>query len=283
MRRRNKKAVSKETTLDFTISEDTVYSPFDGVFSVPFVMPKEEQYIAETPEKEQNRHSIKPFLKTAAFLSLLLILFIPTLKSDIAAFEILLDENKVLYLQTFSFSEVFFGADSLKASALKEERAYVKASKTICNSSPSAIKVSVATSKKFRLQWPTMGALVVSSPYGYRDPKISGKSFHGGIDIVTGKGNSTGIPVVAAGKGKVIFLSESYTGYGHSVMINHGNGILTRYAHMKPGSISVKVGEEVKAGQKIGEIGSTGNSTGPHLHFEVIVGGVKVEPGRYLE
>lgn len=130
--------------------------------------------------------------------------------------------------------------------------------------------------------WPTRGANTISSYYGYRNPSISGWGFHGGIDIVTGYGNSTGVPVLAAASGTVVSVSRSYRGYGHMVLIDHGGGLRTRYAHMQPGSITVYLGQKVSMGQQIGRIGSTGNSTGPHLHFEVLLNGVKKNPLNYV-
>ncbi len=129
--------------------------------------------------------------------------------------------------------------------------------------------------------WPTRGAYSISSSYGYRNPGISGWGFHGGIDIIR-YGGSTGIPVVASASGTVVTAYSGWTGYGHTVVINHGNGITTRYAHMQPGSICVRAGQYVYQGQQIGRIGSTGNSTGPHLHFEVLVNGRKVNPLNYV-
>ena len=130
--------------------------------------------------------------------------------------------------------------------------------------------------------WPTRGAYSVSSHYGYRSASISGWSYHGGIDIVLGYGSSAGIPVVAAASGTVVVANSGWRGYGHTVVIDHGGGIQTRYAHMYPGSLTVRVGQKVYQGQQIGRIGSTGNSTGPHLHFEMLIGGRKVNPYPYI-
>ncbi len=133
-----------------------------------------------------------------------------------------------------------------------------------------------------RFIWPTIGAYTISSYYGYRNPNISGWGWHGGIDIIRAGGYSTGTPVVAAASGTVISAVRGYSGYGHTVVINHGNGYTTRYAHMQPGSITVYVGQYVYQGQQIGRIGSTGNSTGPHLHFEVLLYGAKKNPLNYI-
>lgn len=141
---------------------------------------------------------------------------------------------------------------------------------------------SSSSSSSRRFIWPTRGAYAVSSHYGYRSASISGWGFHGGIDIVLGRGSSSGIPVVASASGRVVQAYSGWTGYGHTVVIDHGNGIKTRYAHMYPGSLRVRTGDWVSQGQQIGKIGSTGNSTGPHLHFEVLVNGRKVNPYPYI-
>ncbi len=117
----------------------------------------------------------------------------------------------------------------------------------------------------------------ISSGFGYRsDPFTGGAAFHSGIDF---KGPS-GAPIYAAAKGKVAFAGRKQ-GYGKCVEINHGNGLTTRYAHMS--RLGVAPGQAVDAGEKIGAIGSTGRSTGPHLHFEVRVGQRAVNPRPFLE
>ncbi len=128
-----------------------------------------------------------------------------------------------------------------------------------------------------RFVWPTIGANRVSSYYGKR----SLNGWHGGIDMVKPGGGSTGIPVVAAESGRVT-LAKYNGSYGYCVIIDHGNGLSTLYAHMKPGSLRVSAGEYVTRGQQIGQIGSTGFVTGPHLHFEVRVNGNRVDPAPYL-
>ena len=131
--------------------------------------------------------------------------------------------------------------------------------------------------------WPLGSAsCYISSHYGYRNPSISGWGFHGGIDIVKAGGGSTGCPIVAAASGRVITAISGYYGYGHTVVIDHGNGLRTRYAHMQPGSIIVRTCQYIYAGQQLGRLGGTGNVTGPHLHFEVLKYGTKVNPYPYI-
>ncbi len=130
--------------------------------------------------------------------------------------------------------------------------------------------------------WPTRGAYSLSSGYGYRSASISGWGYHGGIDIVRSGGSSAGTPVIAAASGTVVTAYAGSTGYGNTVLIDHGNGYQTRYGHMLWGSITVYSGQHVYQGQQIGQIGSTGNSTGPHLHFEILKNGVKQNPLPYI-
>lgn len=113
--------------------------------------------------------------------------------------------------------------------------------------------------------WPLPKDYPITSNFGYRIHPISKtRKLHAGTDIGAPKGTK----VLAAGSGIVITARE-WGGYGNAIMIDHGNGKWTLYAHLS--KIRVKEGDEVKAGQHIGDVGSTGNSTGPHLHYEVRV------------
>jgi murein DD-endopeptidase MepM/ murein hydrolase activator NlpD len=114
------------------------------------------------------------------------------------------------------------------------------------------------------------------SPYGNRiDPFTGHLSFHPGVDLVA----PTGTTIFASAGGRVIQAGER-SGYGNAVDIRHGNGMVTRYGHAS--KILVQTGQYVMPGQPIAEVGSTGRSTGPHLHFEVIVGGAQLNPRPYL-
>jgi len=119
--------------------------------------------------------------------------------------------------------------------------------------------------------WPTYGD--VSSPYGLR---WGGSDFHPGIDIA----NDYGTPIVAAASGTVTDAGWNSGGYGNMVDIDHGNGVWTRYAHAE--ALAVEVGQTVQKGQVIAYMGSTGFSTGPHLHYEVHANGEIVNPILYL-
>jgi murein DD-endopeptidase MepM/ murein hydrolase activator NlpD len=122
--------------------------------------------------------------------------------------------------------------------------------------------------------WPANG--VVTSGFSWRQsPWGEGNELHQGIDIA----NSLGTPVVATADGQVV-QSEWAGGYGNVVQIDHGNGIATVYGHNS--GILVKVGQSVRKGQVISLLGSTGKSTGPHVHYEVRVNGTPVDPVRFL-
>lgn len=115
-----------------------------------------------------------------------------------------------------------------------------------------------------------------SSNFGYRiDPFTGQSSMHEGIDFPA----EIGTPIVATASGKVIF-AEWHPAYGKMLEIDHGNGLVTRYAHTS--MLLVKEGDLVVRGQRVAAVGSTGRSTGPHLHFEVRLNGVPQNPARFL-
>lgn len=123
---------------------------------------------------------------------------------------------------------------------------------------------------------PIIGNVDMSSPFGMRmDPFMKGPAIHAGIDL---RGD-TGDPVRVTANGTVTIAGWN-GGYGNMVEVNHGNGFATRYGHMS--KIEVKVGQHVAIGQTIGRIGSTGRSTGPHLHYETRIDGEAVNPQKFL-
>lgn len=125
--------------------------------------------------------------------------------------------------------------------------------------------------------WPVPSVSRISSYYGYRIHPIFGtKKLHAGIDIPSG----TGTDVVAAESGTVT-AARYMSGYGYTVIINHGGGYSTLYGHNS--KLLVSTGDSVKKGQHIAEMGSTGNSTGPHCHFEVRINGATTNPLPYLQ
>lgn len=123
---------------------------------------------------------------------------------------------------------------------------------------------------------PCPGYSRISSTFGYRYAPLAGASTnHKGVDFAA----STGTPIYAAAAGTV--TSAGYSGKaGNLIIINHGNGLLTYYMHCN--TIFVSAGQKVSKGQNIGQVGTTGNSTGPHLHFQVMNNGTPVNPMNYL-
>ena len=116
----------------------------------------------------------------------------------------------------------------------------------------------------------------VSSAYGWRSDPLKGQTkFHGGIDLAAGYG--TEVPAAAAG---TVVTAQAQGGYGLTVVVRHPNGFESRYAHLS--SLGVKVGDAVAQGQQLGRVGSTGRSTGPHLHFEVTEAGRRVDPEQFV-
>lgn len=116
----------------------------------------------------------------------------------------------------------------------------------------------------------------ITSPFGYRKSPFTGKkTFHSGIDI----SNRMGTKIVSTAVGKVVFAGKK-AGYGNVIIIDHGYGKATKYAHLK--DILVHKSQQVKRGQKIATLGNSGRSTGPHLHYEVLVNGTPVNPSRYI-
>jgi len=118
-----------------------------------------------------------------------------------------------------------------------------------------------------KMTWPTQGYRITQY-YSWK---------HTGVDIA----NKVGTPIYAADSGTVIIAAGGWNGgYGNTIVIDHGNGRKTRYGHAS--KLFVKVGDEVEKGENIAAMGSTGRSTGPHLHFEVFVGGVRTNPLNYI-
>lgn len=122
-----------------------------------------------------------------------------------------------------------------------------------------------------KLAWPQPGGTVTSS-FGWRNGRM-----HEGIDI----GNSIGSPILAADSGVVVLTKSNPGGYGYYVVIDHGNGLKTLYAHMYSSTVTVSTGQKVKKGQRIASVGNNGRSSGPHLHFETIKNGTPVNPMQY--
>ncbi len=142
--------------------------------------------------------------------------------------------------------------------------------------SASAAKVTPEASKG-TLDFPLNTPMQINSPFGPRVAPVGGVSnFHNGLDLQA----ACGVNVDAAAEGTVKSAGWDNTGYGNRVVVDHGNGLETTYNHMS--SVAVKVGDKVSRGQQVGSAGTTGASTGCHLHFEVQVNGETIDPLKWL-
>lgn len=164
--------------------------------------------------------------------------------------------------------------DKLKKMEIEEDT-LLQESQNLTNK----IKLFAKTGRKYiggKMLWPTPSCWEITSPYGRRvHPVLGYARMHTGIDVGAGYGAS----IVAANDG-IVKMAEWFGGYGNAVIIEHGGGITSLYGHCS--SMSVSDGQNVKAGQTIAKVGSTGMSTGPHLHFEVRVNGEPADPLNYL-
>ncbi len=166
-----------------------------------------------------------------------------------------------------------------KAAQEEAARKAAAANSGASNGSKSTTNTSAVISNPYtggKLGWPCPSSSRITSPYGYRI-LFGVRDFHTGIDI----GAVHGSNICAAESGTVILANYGWNGgYGNYIILNHGNGITTRYAHAS--QLYVSAGQTVSKGQVIAAVGTTGNSTGPHLHFEVRVNGSHTNPLNYL-
>ena len=172
-----------------------------------------------------------------------------------------------------------------KRASLEKEKNKLKAAQVYTykrKKSSSSSSSSGSSSGGFQGGGGSMGLPVtgarLSSGYGSRIHPITGKrKTHTGVDLAAPQGTD-----IHAAEGGVVIVAEWWSGYGNTVIIDHGDNVWTLYGHIRNGGIKVEKGQQVKRGEKIAEVGSTGNSTGPHLHFEVRINGNPVDPMPYL-
>ncbi len=179
----------------------------------------------------------------------------------------------VTYIDNVAVSTQQVSSKVVKDPVTKKVNVGTKSKSSYSGYSSSTSPIYYGTgSVSTKMMWPAPTAHQVSQYYGHNG--------HRGMDITTN--GASGRPIVAAASGTVTYAGWDSTGHGYRVVINHGNGLQTGYSHCKSGSIRVRVGQQVSQGQQIARIGSTGNSSGPHLHFEVIRNGTRVNPSQYI-
>jgi len=173
--------------------------------------------------------------------------------------EVTFQDQALLKGMTNELSRVKAEAD-IQERSFQELMEYLEDQKSLLASTPSI--------------WPVRGW--TTSGFGYRTSPFTGRrEMHRGVDVAT----RTGTPIIAPADGVVVFAGRE-GGFGNLVVLDHGYGIATRYGHCS--KLNVKIGQKVKRGDVVGFVGNTGRSTGPHLHYEVAVNGVAVNPMRYI-
>ena len=186
------------------------------------------------------------------------------------------ERDQVTQLRTQADAE----RDQVTAAEQQEQQAIegIRARKADFEAEYDAVQAQISASVSrgnptpgnHRFSWPVNGP--ITSPFGYRnDPVLGGNRLHAGVDIAA----SQGTPIKAAGDG-VVKMAGVNGGYGNWTLIDHGGGLATGYGHQS--RIAVSIGQHVSTGEVIGYVGSTGASTGPHLHWEVRVNGNPVDP-----
>jgi murein DD-endopeptidase MepM/ murein hydrolase activator NlpD len=167
--------------------------------------------------------------------------------------------------------------DEIARALAAQEAAAKKKQKSSSGGTASGAIGTPAKAGSGEFVWPSASSTRVTSNYGTRiHPITKTQKFHKGLDI----GAAQGTDVLAAADGTVLIAGWNSGGYGYYVTINHGGGLVTLYAHNS--KLLVSSGQQVKKGQVIAKVGSTGNSTGPHIHFEVLKNGSVVNPYNYL-
>ncbi|WP_282938819.1 M23 family metallopeptidase [Paenibacillus sp. RC67] len=196
-----------------------------------------------------------------------------------------ISEDQEQQLLQYARKSAALAADKRKAAAAEAAAAAAAAAakaKTNGSSgggSTAAPSAPAATSSGGKFGYPLAKVAPMTSDFGYRsDPFTGAKKLHKGIDL----GAPNGTDILAAAEGEVIVASW-WSGYGNTVIIDHGNGYWTLYGHIRNGGTVVEKGDHVKRGQKVAEVGSTGESTGNHLHFEVRINEEPVDPKPYLK
>lgn len=205
------------------------------------------------------------------------------LQADIdEATQLILDIENDLENKQKEFDEIMAAEDAANAeidrlvAILEAERKAAEEAAKAAAEAAAAAQAAAAAASTGSFMWPVASYVYISSRFGMRVHPITGQTkSHTGLDIASNQGTS----VYAADGGKVTMAGWN-GGYGNCIMIDHGNGYVTLYGHLS--GFAVSAGDTVSQGQTIGYVGSTGNSTGPHLHLEVLINGSRVDPEQFF-
>lgn len=208
---------------------------------------------------------------------------IMTMKADLETDKLALEDSKAVLMEAKAeLDEKMAVRDAMIAriessqSALEEQLKEIEAEEAAVRAQIANLASGGTVYSGGTMLWPTPSCKIITSYYGWRlHPVLKYEKLHTGVDIGAGYNAN----IIAAASGTVITATYN-SAYGNYVVIDHGGGVCTLYAHQS--SMAVGVGQYVNAGQVIGYVGSTGYSTGPHLHFEVIVNGSTVDPLGYI-
>ncbi len=190
------------------------------------------------------------------------------------------EEKNILAAKKTELDEDKKELDALKSELEAREDELLKESEALVSKIQSMTNPESEYQGNGKWVWPAPASRYLTSYFGWRMHPVYGTwRYHSGIDIAAGSGTN----VLAAAPGKVILsLNYGNYSYGECIIIDHGGGVSSLYGHLLNGSRRVQVGDTVSAGQVIGLVGSTGVSTGPHLHFEVRENGQVVDPLNYV-
>lgn len=188
----------------------------------------------------------------------------------------LVDKEKEKERMILSYSEQM---EQLEEVSAEQEELILKLAKKASDLEKERNRVQSHYKAGGKLLRPIGDGYRTSSGFGPRTHPITGQKgkMHNGVDFAAPSGTA-----IYAAESGVVLVAQETSGYGNTVIIDHGNGLWTLYAHIRRGGIKVEVGEEVKRGQKIAEVGTTGNSTGNHLHFEVRLNEKPQNPMNYI-
>jgi murein DD-endopeptidase MepM/ murein hydrolase activator NlpD len=259
-----------------------------GIISVMFyyaVSYNSEKYTLTEKETQLNiaEADLNIMLKETAALIREAANFETTLSKTLSVFEKDIEHNSSYHVPPEDFPALFTGDKDSAEICLKEIEylrhfsEYIKSAREPLREAGASLGNQIELFKEIPYIWPVKGNIgIITSYFGARVHPVTGvRDFHEAIDIAA----KYGIPVVSTANGQVV-LTEYDRGYGNNIVIRHKYGYYTRYAHMQ--NFAVHSGQIIKQGDVIGYIGSSGLSTGPHLHYQVRIGPAAVNPYTFI-